>query len=73
MIVHQPKVPFNEAKVYFDGKNHIYALKVEVGVLVNPSHYGIFIADCAVGSKHDYALHMTRSIQNVCKLVDQDC
>jgi len=59
LMVHRPKTSFNEAKVYFDGKNHIYALKVEVGVLAHSPHYGIFMSKGFVGSQHDYEIHKT--------------
>ena len=54
MEVQRPKAPFNEAKVYWDGKNHIYALKKEVAVRTMPPHYALFSQKAFVGSHHDY-------------------
>ena len=52
--VFRPRTHFNEAKVYYDGKNRIYALKKELGVLVSNPHYCVFTQKSFVGSRHDY-------------------
>lgn len=40
--------------VLWDGKNDIYALKVEVGVMAMEPHYALFISHNFLGRKHDY-------------------
>lgn len=55
--VFRPRAPFNEAKLYYDSKNHIYSLKKEVAVMVSESHYCLFISKAYVGSVHDYYIH----------------
>ena len=52
--VYRPKAPFQEAKIYWDGKNHIYALKKEVAVIASKPHYCLFLQKGVVGSRHDY-------------------
>jgi len=53
--VFRPAGRFEEAKVYWDGKNKIYALKKEVAVLACSPHYAIFSGPAFVGSEHDYS------------------
>lgn len=53
----RPKAPFEEAKIYWDGKNHIYGFKNEVGVTASPPHYCLFAAPHTVPSVHDYQYH----------------
>ncbi len=48
--VFRPAGRFEEAKVYWDGKNKIYALKKEVAVLACSPHYAIFSGPAFVGS-----------------------
>ena len=48
------KTSFNEAKIYFDKKNHIHALKIEAGIMAATPHYGLFFQSKAVRSFHDY-------------------
>jgi hypothetical protein len=50
-------VSFEDAKVYYDGKNEMYGLKVEIAVHVVPPHYCMFVSDSVPASKHDYMLH----------------
>jgi hypothetical protein len=52
--VYRPKAPFGESKIYFDGKNEIYALKKEVAVMASPPHYALFSQPSFVGSIHDF-------------------
>ena len=52
--VQKPKARFEEAKIYWDGKNHMYTLKKEVAVMVSNPHYCLFLQKGVVGSKHDY-------------------
>ena len=52
--VQRPKARFEEAKIYWDGKNHMYALKKEVAVMASNPHYCLFLQKGVVGSKHDY-------------------
>jgi len=56
MEVFRPRGRFEEAKIYFDGKNKIYAIKKEVAVLAYPPYYGLFFQKGQVGSKHDYSV-----------------
>ena len=53
----RPKAPFEEAKIYWDGKNHIYGLKSEVAVMAHAPHYCVSVADHVVASMHDYEYH----------------
>ena len=52
--VFRPKVPFQEAKMYWDGKNSMYALKKEVAVMASKPHFCLFLQKGVIGSKHDY-------------------
>ena len=52
--VQRPKARFEESKIYWDGKNHIYALKKEVAVMASKPDYCLFLQKGVVGSKHDY-------------------
>ena len=45
----RPKAPFEEAKIYYDGKNKIYGVKNEVGVTAAAPHYCLFITPHVVG------------------------
>ena len=54
--IYHPRLPFNEAKVFYDKKNGYYALKKEVAVTAHAPHFAVFSAHSAVGSKHDYAI-----------------
>ena len=56
---YRPKAPFEEGKIYYDGKNHIYGLKSEIAVLAKKPHYCLFAARHSVGSQHDYEYHRT--------------
>ena len=47
---------FEEAKIYFDAKNGIYALKKEIAVSASPPHYALFFQEAQVGSIHDYTM-----------------
>lgn len=50
----RPKCPFEEAKIYWDGKNKVYGVKNGVGLLANNPHYCMFVTKHQVGSTHDY-------------------
>jgi hypothetical protein len=52
--VNRPVGRFEDAKAYWDGKNHIYALKKEVAVTAAPPHYALYSQTGTVGSVHDY-------------------
>jgi hypothetical protein len=54
--VNRPRARFEEAKVYWDAKNGIYALKKEVAVAARPPHYALFSQPGEVGSVHDYMI-----------------
>lgn len=54
---HRPKAPFEEAKIYYDKKNHIYGLKNEVACDATPPHYCKFVLPKDVGSVHDYTIN----------------
>jgi len=51
----RPVGRFEEAKIYWDGKNKIYALKKEVAVMASPPHFALFTGVAFVGSEHDYS------------------
>ena len=53
--IYHSRLPFAEAKIFFDSKNGYYALKKEVAVTADAPHYALFSQPGAVGSKHDYA------------------
>ncbi len=55
--VFRPHTSFAEAKIYWDGKNHIYGIKKEVAVMAHPPHYALFSSTGFVASKHDYQYH----------------
>jgi hypothetical protein len=55
--VYRPKGRFEEAKVYWDGKHSIYALKKEVAILSTEPHYALFFQKICVGSTHEYEMH----------------
>jgi hypothetical protein len=55
--VFKPKGRFEEAKIYWDQKNYIYALKREVSVTAAPPHFALFVSKGRVGSTHDFTLH----------------
>jgi len=54
--VYRPFGRFNEVKPYFDGKNCIYGLKVQVSVFAKAPHYALFFSPYELGSKHDYVI-----------------
>ena len=51
-----PKLPFSDARVFFDGKNKKYALKKECAVRTCAPYYCLFVQKARVGSDHDYAI-----------------
>jgi hypothetical protein len=51
-----PKVSFDEVKIYYDRKNHIFCLKSEVAVSVTPPYYCVFVGDHTLGSVHDFKI-----------------
>lgn len=53
----RPIGPFEEAKIYWDGKNSIYGLKSEVAVMASPPHFCLFVVPRTVPSRHDYEYH----------------
>jgi len=55
--VFRPKAPFEEAKIYWDGKNKLYGVKAEVVVTAMKPHYCMFASRHTVGSIHDYERH----------------
>jgi hypothetical protein len=52
-----PKLPFEQGKVYWDGKNHIYGLKNEIAVSTTSPHYCLFVSPHFPASVHDYEVH----------------
>lgn len=54
-----PKMTYQDAKVYYDGKNHIYGYKNEIAVAIQPPHFCLFISPHYPGSVHDYTIHKT--------------
>lgn len=53
----RPEGRFEEAKHYFDGKNHIYGVKSEVAVTAARPHYYVLSSRHEPGSVHDYTIH----------------
>jgi hypothetical protein len=53
---YQPKGPFGEAKIYWNGHHKIYELKNEVAVMAFKPHYALFIQPNDVGSVNDYQI-----------------
>jgi len=56
MEIYRPKCRFEEAKMYWDKKNGIYAIKKEVGVRTSFPFYALFVQKGFVGSTHDYSI-----------------
>lgn len=54
--IFHPRLNFSEAKIFYDKKNSIYALKKEVVVTAQPPHYALFAQKSRVGAKHDYVI-----------------
>lgn len=54
--INKPTGRFEEARIYFDKKNAIYALKKEVAVLGRPPYIAVFFGKGEVGSIHDFAI-----------------
>jgi hypothetical protein len=52
----QPKAPFDEAKIYYNFKNHTYGLKTEVAVSTQHPHYCTHVSNHVPGSVHDFEL-----------------
>jgi len=48
--VYRPHGRFEEAKIYFDAKNKIYALKKEVAIKLKPPNYALFFHKATIGS-----------------------
>jgi len=53
---YHPKAPFNEAKIYYDAKNHIYGLKTEVAVSAQSPHFCTHVSSHVPASVHDFEL-----------------
>jgi len=53
--VYRPMAHFEEAKVLWDGKNKMYALKKEVCVMASVPHYALFTSSAFAGAEHDYS------------------
>ena len=43
-------------KTYFDGKNKVYSLKLEVTILAHAPHYCVFVGKHNPGSIHDFEI-----------------
>jgi hypothetical protein len=54
--VFRSRARFEEEKIYYDGKNKIYALKKEVAVMAKAPHYALFFSKAEPGSIHDYTI-----------------
>ena len=52
--VFRPRGRFEEAQIYYDTKNGIYALKKEVAVMAKEPHYALFSSKAFIGADHDY-------------------
>ena len=55
--IEPPKMPYEDAKVYFDGKNSIYGYKNEIAVSTSAPHICLFASPNFPGSVHDYEIH----------------
>jgi hypothetical protein len=53
----RPRCSFQDAKVYYDGKNEMYGVKHEVAVHASHPHFCMFVSDGVPASRHDYDLH----------------
>jgi hypothetical protein len=53
---HQLKAPFDKSKIYFDNKNHIYGLKMEVAVSTQHLYYCMHVSKYVPASVHDFEL-----------------
>ena len=53
----RPEGRFEEAKHYWDGKNHIYGLKTEVAVTASRPHLYVTSSPHEPASFHDYRIH----------------
>jgi DDE superfamily endonuclease len=53
----RPEGRFEEAKHYYDGKNHIYGLKTEVAVTAASPHFYLSSSPHRPASVHDYTIH----------------
>jgi hypothetical protein len=53
---YRPKAPFDEAKIYFDNKNHTYGLKTEVAVSAQHLYYCTHVSKHVPASVHDFEL-----------------
>ncbi len=53
----RPKARFEESKIYYDGKNHIYGLKTEVAITAARPHFCVTTTPHEPGSVHDYSVH----------------
>ena len=54
ILSNQPKVPFDEAKIYFDFKNHTYGLKMKNMVSVQSPQFCLHISNHVLASVHDF-------------------
>jgi hypothetical protein len=54
--INKPLGLFQEAKAFYDGKNHCYGMKVEVGVINRPPYYVRFVSKKVAAAVHDYQL-----------------
>ncbi len=64
-------VHFKEVKIYYDGKNRMYALKKEMIVLHVPLHYAIFLSKGVIRSAHDYHIHKENFINYILYLLKE--
>ena len=53
---YRPKAPFDEAKIYYDSKNHTYGLKTEVAVSAHHLYYCTHVSKHVPASVHDFEL-----------------
>lgn len=55
----RPMGNFEEGKLFYDAKNHIYGLKKEVAVTAAPPHFYVASSPFSPGKIHDYSIHKT--------------
>jgi hypothetical protein len=57
----KPRGCWDDAKILWDKKNHVYGLKKEVTVQACAPHYTLFIQPIHNGSTHDYTIFKRES------------
>jgi hypothetical protein len=56
------KTRFYKVKIYYDSKNCIYRVKIEVAVLSAPFHFYVMVSKHVLTSIHDFTLHKNNAL-----------